>query len=331
MPEVWEDGLRTEGKRGLFEWWYFHVTMENETTVTIVFYTRPILQRNDILSPFISVVIKQPFLPVRHWMVSFPSDAFSAAKEYCDVRIGDNWVRGDLHTYHLHVDLDEVGVDLELIGRVEPWRPGTGMNFYDELLQSFFAWLVPVPLGEVKGQLRLDGQEILFQGNGYHDHNWGNVDLNRVLSQWYWGRFHLPPYMGIFVEMAATPAYGQQRMRILMLAHEDRIVFETGSQHIRLETADFHPDPSGHSYPTYFAWLAEVCEWQVYIVMRDSELVGSYSLLETLPAWKRRLARLLGKNPYYLRFRSRMTLELKLPEAQENLSGLVRYEIIYLT
>lgn len=331
MPEVWEDGLRTGGKRGLFEWWYFYATGENGATVTIIFFTRPILQRNDLLTPFISVAIEQPGLPTRHWMVSFPAETFSAATDYCDVRIGDNWVRGDLHTYALHVALDEVAVDLELTGKVEPWRPGAGMDFYDEALQSFFAWLVPVPLGEVKGQLQLDGQAWPFQGNGYHDHNWGNVDLNRVLSHWHWGRFHLPPYMGIFVEMKATPAYDQQRILILMVAREGRIIFETGTGHIRLETADFRPHPSGHRYPTYLAWLVKVGERQVHITMRDSELIGNYSLLETLPSWKRIVARLLGKNPYYFRFRSWMTLELQLPETQETLSGPVHYEIIRLT
>jgi len=182
-----------------------------------------------------------------------------------------------------------------------------------------------------KGQLRLDGQEWPFQGNGYHDHNWGNVDLNRVLSRWHWGRFHLPPYMGIFVEMKATPAYGQQRILILMVAREGRIIFETGTGHIRLETANLRAHPSGHRYPTYLAWLAEVGERQVHITMRDSEPIGNYSLLETLPSWKRIVARLLGKNPYYFRFRSWMTLELQLPEAQETLSGPVYYEIMRLT
>lgn len=331
MPEVWEDGLRTEGMRGLFEWWYFYAILENGTTVTIIFFTRPILQRNDPLTPFISVAIKMPGLPTRQWMVSFPAENFSAATNYCDVHIGDNWVRGNLHAYTLHVALDELAVDLELAGTVEPWRPGAGMDFYDEALNSFFAWLVPVPLGEVRGQLRLDGQEFTFQGSGYHDHNWGNVDLSRVLSHWHWGRFHLPPYMGIFVEMKATQSYNQQRIPILMVARDGRIIFETGTGHIQLETTNLRTHTSGHQYPTNLTWLAKEGERRVRITMRDAELSGNYSLLETLPIWKQIVARFLGKNPHYLRFRSWMTLELQLPEAQDTLSGPVHYEIMYLT
>lgn len=330
-PEVWEDAIRTGGKRGLFEWWYFDATLENGVTLGMVFFTRPLLQRKDPLTPSIAVVIRRPGLPRRRWMVSFPSEAFTAAKDRCDVRIADNWVRGDLDIYTIHIALDEVAVDLELTGQVEPWRPDAGISFYDEALEAFFAWLVPVPLGKVEGQLRLDGEEQPLQGTGYHDHNWGNVDLNRVLSHWYWGRFHIPPYMGIFVEMTATPAYGRQHMPIVMLAREEQVIFEMGTGHVRVETAGFWPHPSGHRYPTRLAWHAEEGERRVHIGLEDPELTENYSFLETLPSWKRLAARLLGKNPYYLRFHAQTTLDLHLHEGRETLSGPVLYEIMYLS
>ena len=330
-PDIWEDGLRTGGKRGLFEWWYFDATMEDDTTMVVVFFTRSAGHRNSPLSPSVLVTIKRPGCPDRRWERSFLAEAFSAAEDRCDVRISDNWVRGDLHTYTLHVEMDEVAVDLELTSQAEPWRPGAGMNFYDEAMETFFAWLVPVPFGEAKGQIRFDGEEHPFQGVGYHDHNWGNVDLHRVLSHWYWGRFHLPPYTGIFVDMTATPAYGRQRIPILMRARDGRVIFEMGAGHVRVEATDFQPHPSGHRHPTRLAWSAEEGERRLHIALQDAELIENRFLLDTFPAWKRLLARLLGKNPHYFRFRSRMTLDLHPPEARETLSGPALYEIMVLS
>ncbi len=60
-------------------------------------------------------------------------------------------------------------------------------------------------------------------------------------------------------------------------------------------------------------------------------MIENRSLLETFPGWKRLLARLLGMNPYYFRFRSQMTMILHLPETQETLSGLALYEIMHLS
>jgi hypothetical protein len=78
-------------------------------------------------------------------------------------------------------------------------------------------------------------------------------------------------------------------------------------------------------------WLTEEGERRLQIVLQDPELIESQSLLEGFPRWKRLLARLLGKNPYYFHFRSRMTLDVRFPEAQETLSGLALYEIMDLS
>lgn len=330
-PEIWEDGLRTGGKRGLFEWWRFEAILENDTTLTIVFFTRHPVQRHGPLTPSVKVAIKRSGFPIRRWGGPFPANSFGGAGDRCDVSIGDNWVRGDLHSYTLHVDLDEVAVDLELTSQAEPWRLGSGMTFYDEAMRTFFAWIVPVLIGEVKGRIRLDGKEHSFQGAGYHDHNWGNVDLHRVFSHWYWGRFHLPPYTGIFVEMTGRPGYGRQRIPILMLAREGRVIFEMGTGHVWVEADDFRSHSSGHRYPTRLAWHAADGERRLHITLQDAELIEEQSLLEMVSAQKRVLGRLLGMNPYYFRFRSPMTLDIHLPEAQETLSGTALYEIMHLS
>jgi hypothetical protein len=36
-PEKWEDGIRTSGEKGTYEWWYFDAHLDDGSTVVIVF------------------------------------------------------------------------------------------------------------------------------------------------------------------------------------------------------------------------------------------------------------------------------------------------------
>jgi hypothetical protein len=39
-PEKWEDGIRTSGEKGTYEWWYFDAHLDDGSTVVIVFFTK---------------------------------------------------------------------------------------------------------------------------------------------------------------------------------------------------------------------------------------------------------------------------------------------------
>src|ERR1700729_2400812 len=41
--EAWEDGMRTSGDRGSYEWWYFDAHLEDGSSMVITFYTKPML------------------------------------------------------------------------------------------------------------------------------------------------------------------------------------------------------------------------------------------------------------------------------------------------
>ena len=38
------------------------------------------------------------------------------------------------------------------------------------------------------------GEQHETTGVGYHDHNWGNVGLMKVVNDWYWARGQAGPY-----------------------------------------------------------------------------------------------------------------------------------------
>jgi hypothetical protein len=324
---VWEDGLRLDTGRGSFEWWYFDSHFEDGSTAVIVFGTKPLIERSGPLKPIVSLTVTRPDGTKIIQFLKFPADQFSASKEKCDVRIGANWINGDLHRYEVHVEMGGLLADLIFTGTVAPWRPGAGKAFFGDL-DHFFGWLPSIPYGTVEGTLTYDGQARQVKGTGYHDHNWGNVGLDDVMDHWYWGRAHLGEYTLIFVEQVASEKYGTTRMPVFMLAKGAEILIGD-SQPLTMQARDFVSHTEGHAYPREvdFNWIAG--DESVRLRLREPKLIEATSLLTLLPKWQQRIARLFA-NPYYFRFNADLELEINLDKVKATERGPALYEIMIL-
>ena len=326
---VWEDGIRAPTGRGYFEWWYNDCHFDDGSTAVVVFATKSILDRNKPLMPSMAVTITTADGKAARSYDIYPAEQFSASTETCDVRIGPNWITGDLHTYTLHAETRNGAViDLTMTGIAPAWRPGAGMNFYDEALTRYFGWLPAIPYGSVEGKISVDGRTRAVRGACYHDHNWGNIGLNQVMSHWYWGRAHLGDFTSIFVEMTALPAFGSQKMPVFMLAKGDQLLTGDGAP-LKLTITDFVPQQRRRSYPQKvdFDWQGE--QGSVHIRLRQPEVIEGASLLGLLPKWQKRVARLFT-NPYYFRFNTELDLKIDLGDLHEAIRGPALYEMMLL-
>jgi hypothetical protein len=323
----WEDGQRAETNPGSFEWWYFDAHFSDQNTVVIVLATKPLLERNGPLKPNVSLTITRPDGTKLSSFPIFPPDQFSASKEACDVRIGPNWTKGDLHSYRLHVEMGTMSADLTFTGLVPPWRPGAGKSYFGDL-DHYFAWLPAIPYGTVEGTLTYDGQTHPVKGTGYHDHNWGNVGLNEVMDHWYWGRAHIGKYTLIYVEQIAAKAYGYTRMPVFMLAKGDQIL--TGdSRSLKMTTSNFVQHAGGRAYPREVDFHWQDGQDSLELSLRQPKLIEGTSLLMTFPAWKQALIRLFA-NPYYFRFNAELALTIHLGDLQTTERGPALFEIMIL-
>src|SRR5947208_498709 len=124
--EPWEDGRRTDGGKGTYEWWYFDAHLDDGAKVVIVFYTKPVVAVDGPLAPEVAFTLDRADGTHVEKHARVPAAAFAAAAEHCDVRIGRQRFRGDLHTYQIHVEIDDLCADLTLTGTVPAWRPATG-------------------------------------------------------------------------------------------------------------------------------------------------------------------------------------------------------------
>src|SRR6202521_1376865 len=115
--ELFEDGMRTHGGPGGYEWWYFDSHLQDGSSLVIVFYTKPQLNPDGELAPFASLELDRPGQPRISVEAHVLPDAFSARRDRCDVRIGENTFRGNLHEYNIHFSHDGVRTDSMLAGR----------------------------------------------------------------------------------------------------------------------------------------------------------------------------------------------------------------------
>jgi hypothetical protein len=327
-PVVWEDGLRADTGPGSFEWWYFDAHCKDGSTAVIVYATKPLLERRGPLKPNLALTITRPDGVKLGRFVIYPAGQFSASQERCDVKMGPGWARGDLHTYALHAEGNGLAADLVFNGTVPPWRPGAGKNYYDEALTRYFAWLAAIPFGTVEGTLTYDGQTHIVHGIGYHDHNWGNIGLDEVMSHWYWGRAHIGEFNLIFIEMTSAADYGSARIPVFLFTKGGQILVEDGRP-LKLQVGDIRVHPGGREYPNQvdIHWQNET--GSVHIALRLPQMIEGTSLLGLLPRWKRPIARLFA-NPYYFRFNADLELSVELPSVHALERGRALYEIMLL-
>jgi hypothetical protein len=244
--EEWEDGLRTAAADGTFEWWYFDTHLDDGSTVTAEFHTKPpYLSPRAPLTPFVLFTRTAPDgSRTERTYLGDPAE-FTASEHGCDVTIGPNTFRGDRNGYAVHVEIEDLVADFALSAEVPPWRPETGHVFFGEQEERYIAWLPVVARGAVDAVLTVDGQRETRSGTGYHDHNWGNVAPRKVLDHWYWGRARVGDYTVVTLMFVSGADYAYVPLPAFMVAKDGRIIASAvGSDQISFAGSDAvaHPE-----------------------------------------------------------------------------------------
>ena len=212
-----EDGARTDDSAGTYEWWYFDAHLADGAKLVVVFMNKDIAEPQKPLSPLLRLNLDLP--DGRHFekIVHYRAGEWSAAKDHADVRLGGNRFTGDLHRYRIQATTEEVSVDITLTGEVPPWRPSTGYMLFGADRSKEFAWLPAVPQGAVTITYSVGGEQHQTTGVGYHDHNWGNIALMKIVHDWYWARGQAGPYSVIasYITAAARSATAAGAARLV--------------------------------------------------------------------------------------------------------------------
>jgi len=216
----WEDGLRTTGKRGELEWWYFDTKFDDGALFVCYFWKVHPLK--DIY--FIGMNYNTPDGKDLFLMKFFNEKDVSFANDSCDVVMGNNYFKGNLNKYNIFLSADDFegfGIEIKLNSTLKPYRPQDGII---RAGSDYFAWLAAVPNGTVEAKIVQNGKEFTKSGNGYHDHNWGNTPLQKLFDSWSWFRGTSGDYTVIAADLNTSAKRGGYKIPILYMANEEELL-----------------------------------------------------------------------------------------------------------
>jgi hypothetical protein len=242
-----EDGRRLELASENFEWWYFDAILEDKTIVCLALFINHYIF--PLVSPIVGLSIKLANEEkTRSVLCYFPGMPIAQTNN-CDVKIGVNSFVGDLSTCAISVSVDELSVDVALKRTTNdppPIRVGTGyLLFEKDGKESLFGWLAAFPSGQAHVKYRIGGTEYESKGYGYHDHNWGNSKLQKLVSRWYWAKARVDQYTVVAAAFSCSPDYGSTQIHQLTIADGANVIFESGTD-IAFSTGATSVDPVTH-------------------------------------------------------------------------------------
>lgn len=237
-PAPWEDGLRTNGAAGNYEWWYFDSKLEDGSSLVIVFYTGPIASFSAGFRPHANFTLTKPNGKTYNSRVDAAVEECFFSKEKCDVRIGACTFQANSQGYEIYWKDGKMEAVISLKNNVPAWRPETGHLLFDR--KNYFAWLPSVPEGSVEVTMKTRKHEKHLTGTGYHDHNWGNVPMFFLMHHWYWGRAKVGEYQVVSSYITAGAKYGYDDIPIFMLAKNGKILCDQPEEYLTYTETDFY-------------------------------------------------------------------------------------------
>ncbi|MCW2761572.1 MAG: hypothetical protein JWR85_1773 [Marmoricola sp.] len=305
----WEDGMRTDGRPGTFEWWYFDAHLDDGAKLVVVFFTKDFTTVNKPLAPIIRINLTLPDGTTLEKLAELDPETFSAATDTCDVRIGENAFAGDLHTYTIRARVEDVEVEVTLDGQVPAWRPETGHWYFGNQDEHYFAWLPAVPQGRVEASYTVGAHTTTATGVGYHDHNWGNTLMPKLMHHWYWARGAVGPYSVIASYITTEKAYGCSSLPIFMLARDGELIADDNSLVSFEELGSYVDEETGKPVGNVTRYTyTDGDERYVVTFTRHTDLTRA-KLVDNLKGPRKIAARLIGFDGAYLRFAGELRLE----------------------
>lgn len=302
--EIWEDGLRTSGKKGEYEWWYFDSSYEDGTKIVVMFFSKSPIEPNGPVNPqaTIEITLKDGTKYSDEVHATIQESYFS--KTQCDVKIGNSEIVGNLNHYDIVFDGNSIKAKISLDGTIPAWRSQTGSIFFGDNEEHYFAWLPAIPEGKVNAEITLNGKQIHLQGSGYHDHNWGNLSMLKLMHHWYWGRAKISEYKVISAWITGEKKYGYKDFDVFMLAKNDTILGDNSNHTLKFLSKDEYIDD--HTLKPVFnkvIYEYETPSNELYRITYDRKGdISRQRFIDLLPGFVKLCAKLIGFSGSYLRF-----------------------------
>jgi hypothetical protein len=288
--EPWEDGLRLDPGAPDIEWWYFDALLDDGAKLSVIHCTKDASRPHQPLEPLIEIDL-------------------DLSKDGCDVRIGEYVFTGDLHEYHITGKAEDLSAEVRLESITEPWRPETGHLVFGPDGETIFAWAPCVPMGRVTATYTIGSEVHETTGMGYHDHNWMNQEMGRLIDHWYWGRGQVGPYSFVTAYITTAEKYGYAEFPFYMLARDGRVVADDGAKVTFSKSGSEIDHHTGKPIPDMMSFEFRDGEARYVLTYRREHTLVSQTLIELASGVQKLMAELIRYPGGYLRFTGPVTLD----------------------
>ena len=312
VVELWEDGSRVGGKKGEYEWWYYDSHYPDGTILVIFFYSKMPIAVDGPIKPISTIELTLPDGRKLSEEVYASIEESHYAKDKCDVKIGECHCQGDLKHYDVVFKGKTMSATLTLDGTIRAWRSQTGSIFFGDNEEHYFAWLPAIPESRAVADVTYDnGKQLHLEGSGYHDHNWGNISMLKLMHHWYWGRAKIGNYKVISSWITGAKKYGYKDFDVFMLAKGDRILGDNSNHTLKFKPEGRYIDEKTGK-PVFnkvvYEYVTEAGEEYRIIYDRRGD-INKTCFVDVLPKPLGVLAKLIGFDGAYLRFGGSATVE----------------------
>lgn len=331
--ELWEDGSRVDGSKGSYEWWYYDSHYPDGTVLVLFFFSKMPIAVDGPIKPISTMELTLPDGRKFSEEVYATIEESHYSKDKCDVKIGECFCRGDLKHYDVVFKGKTMSARLTLDGTIRAWRSQTGSIFFGDNEEHYFAWLPAIPEGRAVADVTYDGgKELHLEGSGYHDHNWGNISMLKLMHHWYWGRAKIGNYKVISSWITAEKKYGYKDHDVFMIAKDGEILGDNSNHTLKFMPEDRYIDEYTGK-PVYnkviYEYTTESGD-EYRIIYERSGDINKTRFVDVLPKPLGLLAKMIGFDGGYLRFEGVATVEkLEKGEVVERVSDPAVWELMY--
>jgi hypothetical protein len=245
MYEDRDDAVHPFDSPDYYEWWYLDAMFDNGYSCALSCFWRT--RYLDIHVPLIIVDIYPPEGERIRGAEGFDSKDCRASLEKCDVAWKDNYVRQEGDSYRVRLLTAETGVDLTYKRKIAGWK-WTPNGLLKDDADGKQGWTNALPRAAVTGDLFIGDKVMPVKGEGYHDHNWGDVEMSHSFAGWGWGRMFGPKYTfvyGWFMPLTKDDPL----IPSLYVARDDETIFASPGVKCTLGKDELFQE-SGDSLPT---------------------------------------------------------------------------------
>ncbi|MEJ2251374.1 MAG: lipocalin-like domain-containing protein [Candidatus Lokiarchaeota archaeon] len=313
-------------ERGNCEWWYFDARLDNGYTI-VVFY-RAKHERTGKTG--VELVIYKPNHEKIQKIYNYKRSDFTASLQKAEITIGKNYIHSEYSTsnlpkYEIYLKEDEFEVHLNFQATIQSWIPGSGYTQFEDL--GVFGWVIPIPRADVTGEIKIGGQNLDVQGIGYHDHNWIDFNLVKLVDYWMWGRMYSDNFTLIYAYIKCNHKWDDYPIKVLMLAKNSEILQSTGEFDLIQQDFKFHENLNNR-YPKKL--IIKLSEGNI-IDLEVEKIIDSDNLLFELNPLVRVIAKnLLRLNPCYFRFYSNFEMKLSIQGNYYQEKGTTLHEMVMI-